>query len=370
MVRIKTEALLKQAKEISEAKLLDLEEDPSALKNEDFEKVAIDYQKVAEELNKEHNIKIYHGQTGLLNGAEVQGDAYLSRLYLPGNGYFPAGLTQVAFAVEGLDITELGSFDVAKPRMFENIGPLEDVEEQIKALVRIVKIQKASAPESIEITVDKNSLDLSEETEDNSLSIKDAVIEDLKNLAAVAKTGEKAKEFIGEVEKAGFEYAAAKFNELYAADKPDDEKPFDVQELVNLRRMQNADIDTLQKRTAGDPTSDMFIQGNRIEMMLINKLYSLVPDDSNSLEATPYILEFKPTMSHYVLKKLTVNRLNEADYESIKGGQVLREDTAQTQTLAPVFFNPKNIVKRLNFRLIESDQDDEQADANDQGDAQ
>jgi hypothetical protein len=42
--------------------------------------------------------------------------------------------------------------------------------------------------------------------------------------------------------------------------------------------------------------------------------------------------------------------------------QVYREDFVQSQSLAPVHFNPENILKRMNFRL--AGQNKEATDAN------
>jgi hypothetical protein len=72
-------------------------------------------------------------------------------------------------------------------------------------------------------------------------------------------------------------------------------------------------------------------------------------------------MEFKPDMSYYCLKSLSVKRLSRDDYEKIKFLQIYKEDIIQSQNLAPVHFNPENILKRMNFRLVE---EDKTADAN------
>jgi hypothetical protein len=74
-------------------------------------------------------------------------------------------------------------------------------------------------------------------------------------------------------------------------------------------------------------------------------------------------MEFKPDMSFYCLKNLSVNRLWREDYEKIKAGRLLREDYAQGQSLTAVYFSPENILKRMNFREVGKDEKSPEAGA-------
>jgi hypothetical protein len=64
----------------------------------------------------------------------------------------------------------------------------------------------------------------------------------------------------------------------------------------------------------------------------------------------PTVLDFKPNLSVYCIKDLSVKRINTSEYERLKAQAALREDFAQSQVMAAVFFNPENIAKRMNFR--------------------
>jgi len=61
-------------------------------------------------------------------------------------------------------------------------------------------------------------------------------------------------------------------------------------------------------------------------------------------------MEFKPDMSYYCLKNISVKRLDQEQYETIKAIQIYREEHIQSQSLAAVHFNPENILKRMSFR--------------------
>ena len=61
-------------------------------------------------------------------------------------------------------------------------------------------------------------------------------------------------------------------------------------------------------------------------------------------------MEFKPDMSYYCLKSISVKRLNKEEYEKAKALRVYKEDVVQSQSLAAVHFSPENILKRTNFR--------------------
>ena len=85
---------------------------------------------------------------------------------------------------------------------------------------------------------------------------------------------------------------------------------------------------------------------------MINQLYSLVPEDANSLETVPLAMAFKPNMSCYIIKTITVKRLNKESYEKTRGVYAYKEDVIRSQSLAAVHYNPENILKRMNFRWV------------------
>ena len=116
-------------------------------------------------------------------------------------------------------------------------------------------------------------------------------------------------------------------------------------------------LGTLAVQRAGNPAAQTLVDAFKKESQFINRLYSLVPQDSNTVDTLPLILESEPDMSYYCLKNISIKRLEQGQYERIKAMQVYKEDFVQSQSLAPVHFSPENILKRMNFRLTKEDEE-------------
>ena len=386
--------IIQEAKTITEAGLEDTEIEPATLTDEQFKEKAGDYKTTAEQLSEKHNCKLYAGRTGLLSPIDMQIDEYLARLYLEGQGQSPVSLAQIVFAVGDLAASELGPFDVRKPRMYENIGPLKDLlgsprfglldsSGQIMAIIRVIKTIKAAEPQSIDQTFSISSLEFDpnqpsaqsgaegEDEAENIYSVKEKVTEDLKKLAARDITKSKAEEFIGLAAKDGWDTAIDKFNELYGKQTgrdPNDpnvpeisneeksvSEPFKLQNLTGLRRISRATLQTLTVQTAGNPAAQFFLNQQKNHRRFVEQLYSLIPQDSNAVDTVPLVIEFKPDMSFYCIKNISVKRITLQEYEKTKAMQIQREDYTQSESLAAVYFNPENILKRMSFRPAPAD---------------
>jgi hypothetical protein len=394
-INSKAKSILDEAKALTETGFRDTETDMGNLTAEQFKARAGDYQAAADQLSEDHNIKVYTGKTGLLGATYMQLDDYLGRLYLRGYGDSVIGLTQLVFSVDELDLSELGPFAVSKPRMYENIGPVRDILGRIMAIVRVIDAQKASEPESINQTFSVETLkfetaekqanqeDPNLEPEEDSeteevYSVKEKVTEDLKRLAAMEVTKKKAGEFLDLVAKDGWESSIEKFNELYgqqggqdesdpnASEDPnlikDTEEPFNMEESANLQRISRETIERLAVVSEGNPGAPLFVKEAqrwlsvseaKIAGQFIDQLYSLVPPDSNTAEALPILMPFKPDMSYYCINDIRIRRVVREEYEQIKPIQVFKDEYIQFQSLAAVHFNPANILKRTRFRWVE-----------------
>ena len=368
-INSKAERILREAKAAAESGFEDIDIESVDISAEQFAQMAGDYKEAAEELTEKYKIEVYAGQTGLLNAADIQTDEHLGRLYLSAHGYDNfVRLPRIVFAVDELGVSELGPFDVPKPRMYENIGPMKDISGQIMAVVRVIEAQKASEPEGINQAYGKSTLvferDPNQISED-VYSVKEKVSEDLKKLAAMDTTKSKTEEFIALAEKHGWEGAIDKFNELYGQpDKQDEGGPsiFRMQNWTGLRRISREAIETLAVQSSGNPAAQFLVNEGKKNGQFIARLYSLVPQDSNAVEGLPLVLEFKPEMSCYVIKDISVKRLTQDEYEKIKGWRANKADIVQSQSMAAVHFNPENILKRMNFRWVREQK--ETSDAN------
>jgi hypothetical protein len=385
----KAEKILQEGRTTTEANWKDADAELTTFSAENLRKMAGDYEDAAKQLTEKYKIKIYAGKTGLLSAADMQTDEHLATLYLQSYGYNPVRLTQVVFAINELSASQLGPSDMPKPRLYENIGPaanplgqmLKDLSGQIMVIVRVIEAIKASEPEGINQTfstktlefqsiqepnvADPNSKKESSETQ-HIYSVKEKVAEDLKRLAAMDTAKSKAEEFIGLATKDGWDIAVSKFNELYrrrSSQNESDPNAFRLQDLANLRRLSGATLQILAVQSSGSPVAALLASERKKQAQFIAQLYSLVPPDSNAPGTLPLIMEFKPDMSFYCLKNLSVNRLWQEDYEKIKARRLFREDYTQSQSLTAVHFSPGNILKRMNFREVDKDKETRDANA-------
>jgi hypothetical protein len=376
-INSKAEKILQEAKTLAEAGFEDLETQLTNLPPDQLEKIAGNYLSIAQQLTDKYKINLYAGKTGLLSATDMKTDKHLATLYLQGYAYNPVDLAQIVFAVEQLNASELGPFDVPKPRLYENIGPLKDItgqitgkiQEKLMALVRITDAQKASQPQNLNQTLNITAITLDQQQSQDLYSVKENVTQDLKRLAAMDTAKTKAQQFIEFANKDGWDTAIEKFNNLYSRkNKQDTNDPntFKLQKLANLQRIPTMTLETLAVQTSGNPASHLLLDTAKKEALLIEQLYSLIPPDSNSIENLPLIVESKPNMSYYCIKNISVKRLYQQEYQKIKAIHLYNQSLIQSQSLAPVHFNPENIVKRTNFRFIQTENKPSDDDANSQ----
>ena len=358
--------IMAEAKTLTEAGLEEADIEFEKLTAKQLKELAGDYEAAAKQLREKYKIKIYAGQTGLLTAAEMHADMNLGTLTVRGSGQYQARLPQLVFAIDEFGGSELEAFNVKKYRMYENIGPGKDFLGQATALVRVIKAEKASEPESIEQTFSTSKLKFDPnqtESDEDVYSVKEKVDEDFKKLNAIDTTKNKAEEFLELAAKEGWDSALDKFNKLYGqqAAENDDPNVFKLQNFTGLRRMSSAELLTLKEQSAGELTARFLINRANTQKLLIDQLYSLVPQDSNNLDVPPLIkqfkpdkpMEFKPDMSFYCLKNISLKRLGLEEYEQIKARRLFREEHIQSQSLAAVHLNPENIMERTNFRPAE-----------------
>ena len=74
------------------------------------------------------------------------------------------------------------------------------------------------------------------------------------------------------------------------------------------------------------------------------------------------MMEYKPGLKYLVIKDISVKRIWKEQYDQMKTMSTFRQENGQSQSLAAVHFNPANILKRVNFEVVETRQ--ETADAN------
>jgi hypothetical protein len=106
-------------------------------------------------------------------------------------------------------------------------------------------------------------------------------------------------------------------------------------------------------RYQGDPLSREYITRANIERMLLDKFYALIPEDVNTLAAPGQVVEFNPSQSCFCIKSLVIHRMSQEQFDDLKGREMMRSSFGNGQTMAITFYNPENILKRMNFHLTE-----------------
>lgn len=369
--------IMAEAKTLSEEKLEKSDTEFEKLTGEQLKELAGDYKAAAKKLREKYKINVNEGQTGLLSAVDIQVNLNLGTFSVSGSGQNPVRLAQLVFALDEFGASELETFNVRKYRLYENIGPGKDFLGQAFMLLRVIQVEKAAEPKSIEQVFSISTLKLDPnqtESDEDVYSVKEKVEEDFKRLTAMDTAKNKAAEFLELAAKNGWDNALDKFNETHRrqsnASESDDPNVFKLQNYNSLRRIPNPVLLTLKKQLAGDLTAKYRIYEANTQKIFIDHIYSLVPKDSSSLETPPLIkefkpdkpMEFKPDLSFYCFKNISVRRLGLEEYEQIKASRFFREEHIQSQSLAAVHFNPENILKRTNFRLLK--ENEEPADAN------
>jgi len=380
-IDVKAEGIIQEAISLTEAALQDMNDTEIAnMSSEELAELSGDYKSVADQLSKKYKIKVYTGRTGMLDALDMQIDKYISRMYLSGYSQNPVPLTKGVFAVPEIATSELGPFDVQPPRMYMNIGPARDMMElqggtgEFIGIVKIIEAVKAAEPDSVDYTFGTEPVIFDpneDETEENIYSVKEKVVEDLKQLAALETAKKRAEEFIGTVSNGDWQSAVDKFNEMYGKDTQDDENEpnapktemFKLENITGMRMVSKARLDALAAQSEGHPATRYFINERTRSILLVKELYSHIPADSNSAESLPFVMEFKPDMTYYCIKDLTIKRLWKEDFDRIKTRRLFAEESVQSQNLSVIHFNPENILKRMNFTLVVTEEEPEETPA-------
>jgi hypothetical protein len=380
----KAVTIIQEARTLADGTLQDINDSElDKLSIEERQKKAGSYESIAKSLIAKHKINVIHGLTGELSAEDIQNDKKMSQMYL--EGYVnELRLEWVAFAVEPLKLSQLGNYETIKSKMYLSMGPVKDksASDDIVAIVRVVKAVKASVPESVSleyskkaIVYDPNKADAKKET----FVVKEKVTTDLKRLAAMGITKSKANEFIemASADQQNWDNVIEKFNELYGTSEPNDPNnaqskqvkdannvTFKLMNRSSLPRYSKEILDTINLHNQGNPDSARVKNLYKKEEMFRDKLFALMPQDSNAPEFKPVIVEFLPDLSYYIIKSISVNPLWKENYERMKAMNSYRDEHFKSQSLAFEHFNPENIFKRMNFKYIEDSETEEKAEPN------
>ena len=365
-IMTKAEQILQEARNLADADLKAPRVDGLPPTPDDLRQRAAshDYAKIAEDLGKKYNLPLYSGRTGSLSAINMQSDKVLRRMVLTTYGYNSIPLAQVVFSVKELGDHATILLSMPQAEMFVSIGPVKDimsanapdVTDQIMMMARVVEAERNAPPTAVDAIYSTKTIGLggAPDKKSQTFSVEEQVANDVKALAAWNTTKSKAEEFMALATKDGWDKAVAQCNQLYgkqAKADPNDPNVFKVDHQSGMQRLSNAELQVLAAQLANSPASQIVLNQAKGEGQFIEKLLSLIPPKGDAPSQLPLLVEFKPSQSYYVLKSLSLQRLTQEDFQKMKGMTVRREEYNQIENLAPVHFNPANILQRMNFRF-------------------
>jgi hypothetical protein len=363
-VATKAQQVLLDARNLADAKLKPIRSEETKPSIEQLRTEAGNYQTIAQDLGQKHGLTLYSGRTGLLSAADVQQDEHLGRLALTDYGYNPIRLTQMVFSVEELGDDTVTLLSAPGAEMYRSIGPARDTAAtmttslagKVMALIRIVDVKKAGPPEGLDATFSTKTLGLSDSQTDDLYSVREKVIEDVRTLAAWDTAKSKAAEFVGVAAKDGWDQAVNELNKLYREQTnadPNDPNVFSLDRMVGVQPISSEQLSAIEAQAANNPAAAEFVQRLSNERLFVDRLFALVPPDSNSLPPTPVVMEYLPEQSLYCIKSISIERLTQERFRQMKGMLLQRDRYTDAQNLAMVHFMPKNILQRMQFEFID-----------------
>jgi len=336
----------------------------------DFKAAAVSYDDVVSRLAEKHKVSAYAGKTGMLSRADLSGDSNLGRLSMEGPNRQPVDLVKMVFAIEQLGVTEMGRFEPEAPRMWENIGPLRSVYGNVMAVVRVVDAAAAEVPADINVSY-STKLSVAgpgeppKDTDEEVYSVREKVAHDCRLLAAMNTAKARADEFVGLLADRSWTEAIDEYNKLH---EQKDESGNVVagsrlrsRKLSNRIRTTGKELSRNAMRFADNPMAEAFVRNMVDSKRLNDKLYELLGDDKTEATDINAVFGIESNASYYVVKDISRTEVTREDYLASKAIAAFQLNAGRSESLGLTHFNPDNIMRRMNFRWKQPDEDEDQS---------
>jgi len=331
-----------------------------------LKKEAPKYKSAADQLAEKHKVKIHVGQTGLLSLDDMTKDRVLNQLDVSGRSQWLLPLAKLLFAVDPVGVDDLMMVNVQKPKPYESIGPAQEFRDQrnpdlfdaagkVMAVVRIAQVVEAKEPADPNETYDNTAVVLNEAERPKTFSVREKVVQDVREMDAfeIAKT--KAREFLALATKDGWTAALSQFNQTYrqqAGLSATEPNAFALHPQPQIRRISTGQVQIWALRSKlQDPMAQGVYRNIKAQKIFADHLYGLIPQDSDRIDS-PTILESPSQLSVYCIKDLSVTRFGLQEYAKAKPMYAYQEEFVQSQSLSAVHFNPANIAQRMHYRSL------------------
>jgi hypothetical protein len=352
-INSKAQKILKEAKQNAQKPIETLSKPIDELTGKDFSENSVDYGAIAENLQNKYKIDIYYGKTGLLSAEEIQRDQNLSRLFMQSSPAASIPLVKLVFAVNELDLVDLSIYGNEEYSVYESFGPLKDRYSEIMTIARVTSAKNETVPQSINYAIDKTPMFIDDSNlPSTEFSVKEQVVEDLENKAALEIAEKTAETFIANVKNTGWEEAIEKLNYKFDDTKdPNIPDKFTLRK-ANFRRIPTVNIKTLKQQNSDNPAMENMLNNIRSRKILSDSIFKML-NETGRLKNPPAKVVSKPEFTVYVLKNAVLNKINQQEFNQVKPMQIFRRDSSTAASLSAVFYNPDNLAERMNFEWKE-----------------
>lgn len=318
---------------------------------EQLEKYSRDFAGAAEAIGAKYKLSITVGKTGMMSLGDAMSDRYLSSLFLEGQSRMGVMLPRVIFAVDPINETTLSRFDVPVPKLYEIIGPAAGgpgTEGRVMGLFRIVEARAGFVPETYSVSYDTRGIHIgdAEPSGDETYSLLNEVIEDLRLEAAMKTAGERAGNLLALVKEKGWDEGLKSFNEKYLASS---DTRLELDRMQSQNKATEMDIYVNALRVSPEYANNL-----REISRQIDEFEALLPEGQNRAMDIREVVEFKPTRSYYVVRDVTRTEVTRDQYERMKPMLAYQLGAINSGSLTLEHYHPGNIQERMKFEPIEN----------------
>lgn len=310
-----------------------------------------DYDAAAKQLQEKFKVPVLSGKTGLLGPEQFSERAILNTLGVQQRQSY-LRLAELAFAVTE-EKPERQRIGLPSIRVWQSMGPLTggyfaeetSAYKRLMALVRVVDIEPAQVPESLEVTYDTRGIRVFDEQpqEETAFSLKEQVKEDVLLTKAMDQAKARADELAQLAQQQSWDAALQAYNQKYPAQNV----KMDV--LKQQQRFGAAEIALYKRFIQENPAAGRRMQIQLANGMLTNKLYELLPADAESTGTMQQAVAFEPLAVCCVVKEVVRQPATVQDYLEKKAVTALQLNAEETAELSLIHFDTQNILNRMQY---------------------
>jgi len=353
--REKARAILQEARAMAD---VGLPEQGQAKFDPQLSQKVTPYAKIAPGLKAKYKFDLYVGTTGLLTLEDlVRRDPYLGMLTVSGRAQWPLPIGQLVFAVEPINLEDLGTIGIQRPMPWETLGPAQEqrgpqTSGEVMATLRVTDAVGPIEPNVIDYTYDNTPSSLEPNQPRRQFMLRDRLAQDLARLRAYHMARDMAHRLADLVKEQGWQAGLGSFNRQFriqSGSDPNGPDRFAVRTQSQQNMVFTGLVQQYLRRGLQEPLAMEGYRNVKAQKLLTDRLYSLVSPDANELVPTPAIVESEATMRVYCIKDLSIHRYDADNYAKAKGIYAYQEDFIQTQTMAVAHLDPANILRRTRF---------------------